>query len=101
MIGVVAYNGDHFLRCCIQCRKVSKFQSCVFFCIVAYNADNFYVLWTTARKNDWLCCLHSGNFISVVVLSVCVCVCVSYKKNIVALIVKACNVTFFYLGQTT
>ncbi len=55
-----------FPRCCPQRGKRFYFSSSVFFCVVAYNADNFSVLWTTAQKNDRCCCLHSGKIIGVV-----------------------------------
>jgi hypothetical protein len=68
MIGDVAYNANNFspLLPTTWISKYSNFTSCVFFCIVAYNADNFAALSTTARKNDRRCCLHSRKIIGVV-----------------------------------
>jgi hypothetical protein len=85
---IFSYNADHFStllltmqknmpRCCLQCRsffsvvfsnseKYSNFSSCVFFHVVADNADYFSALWTTARKNYLRCCLQCGKMVIVV-----------------------------------
>ena len=85
---VVAYNAEHFSallpttqknvpRCCLQrqsffrvvgnnAEKCSNFSSCVFFRVVADNADYFSALQTTAWKNYLRCCLQRGKMISVV-----------------------------------
>ena len=85
---VVAYNAEHFSallpttqknvpRCCLQrqsffrvvgnnAEKCSNFSSCVFFRVVADNADYFSALQTTAQKNYLRCCLQRGKMISVV-----------------------------------
>ena len=85
---VVAYNAEHFsallpttqknvTRCCLQrqsffrvvgnnAEKCSNFSSCVFFRVVADNADYFSALQTTAWKNYLRCCLQRGKMISVV-----------------------------------
>jgi hypothetical protein len=47
-----------FPSCCQQRRKMIG--------VVAYNADNFSALWTTAQKNDWRCFLHSGKVFGIV-----------------------------------
>ncbi len=46
-----------FQRCCHQRRTMIG--------VVAYNADHFSALWATARKDYRRCCLHSGKIIGV------------------------------------
>ncbi len=36
------------------------------FFLVAYNADYFSALWTTAQQNDLHCCLQRGKMVSIV-----------------------------------
>jgi hypothetical protein len=62
--------------CCLQRRsffrivgnnaeKCSNFSSCVFFPLIANNADYFSALWTTAQKNYLRCCLQHGKMVRV------------------------------------
>jgi hypothetical protein len=85
---VVVYNAEHFSalspttqknvpRCCLQCQSFfcvvgnnaencSNLSSCVFFWVVAHNADHFSALGTTAQKNYLRWCLPHGKMVSVV-----------------------------------
>jgi hypothetical protein len=64
LIGVVAFNADHFSTLLPTMWKSTLISVHVFFCIVAYNANNFsfHVVDHSVEK----CCIHSGKIIGVV-----------------------------------